>query len=212
MATYLQGVTDYIPQIQPWTPDLNFYQNVLERKQQKYDMGWEKVNTMYNSILNAPMLRQQNIQTRDNFFEKIDHQIHQMAGVDLSLEQNVSASADVFKPFYENENIIKDIGFTKKYQDESQRAEYFRTCLDKEKCGGQYWEGGAKALNYRAQDFIDASDADALRMSAPNYTPYVNFMDRAMTAAKEADLSITYDTNRVVILLQLKMDQRYSNR
>ena len=30
MATYLQGVTDYIPQIQPWTPDYNLYAKVLD--------------------------------------------------------------------------------------------------------------------------------------------------------------------------------------
>ena len=51
MATYLPGVTDYIPQVQPWSPDFNFYQNVLERKQQQYDTGWEKVNNIYSSIL-----------------------------------------------------------------------------------------------------------------------------------------------------------------
>lgn len=196
MATYLQGVTDYIPNIQPWSPDLNFYQNVLERKQAKYDQGWENVNSVYNSILNAPMMRDQNIERRDTFFKNVEHQIKQMAGVDLSLQQNVDAATQVFKPFYEDGNIIKDIGFTKKYQDEMQRAEYFRTCTDRKKCGGQYWAGGVRAMNYRAQEFVDASDPDALGVQAPRYTPYVNFMEKATAAAKEADLNIEYDTKQ----------------
>ena len=50
MATYLQGVTDYIPQIQPWTPDYNFYQSALEKKQNMYDAGWQRMNTLYNSM------------------------------------------------------------------------------------------------------------------------------------------------------------------
>ena len=37
MATYIQGLTDYIPQIQPFQPDLNFYGNVMQAKQTKYD-------------------------------------------------------------------------------------------------------------------------------------------------------------------------------
>ena len=37
MSTYLQGVTDYIPQFQPFQPDLNFYANALQTKQNQYD-------------------------------------------------------------------------------------------------------------------------------------------------------------------------------
>lgn len=195
MASYLQGVTDYIPQIQPWSPDFNFYQNTLGRKQQQYDVGWEQTNSVYNSILNAPMMREQNIARRDDFFKNIEHQLQQMASIDLSLPQNVDAAKQVFKPFYEDDNIVKDIGFTKKYQDELQRAEYFRNCQDKE-CKGQYWQGGVRALQYQAQDFIDASDSDALRTRAPQYTPYVNMMEKATVAAKEAGLSVTFDTKQ----------------
>lgn len=193
MATYLQGVTDYIPQVQPWTPNFNFYQSVLERKQGQYDRGWEQVNSMYNSILNAPMLREQNNARRDKFFKDIEDQIYKMGGVDLSLPQNVDAASQVFKPFYEDQNIVKDIGFTKKYQDELQRAEYLRTCTDPEKCGDQYWDGGVRALHYRAEDFVNASDEEALRMRNPEFTPYANVMEMATKAAKEADLNIEYD-------------------
>lgn len=195
MATYLQGVTDYIPQIQPWAPDLNFYQNVLERKQQSYNEGWNKTNSMYNSILNSPMMREQNNLKRDKFFKDIQGQLKQMTTTDFSLEQNVAAAAQVFRPFYEDENIVKDIGFTRTYQDELQLAESYRKCLD-DKCKGKYWSGGVRALNYKAQEFIDASDEQALRMSAPTYTPYVNFMEKATKAVKEAGLSMKYDTKQ----------------
>ena len=41
MATYLQGVQDYIPQIQPAQPDFNFYNTVLQTKQNQYDTNPE---------------------------------------------------------------------------------------------------------------------------------------------------------------------------
>ena len=52
MATYLQGVTDYIPDYQPFQPDLNFYNNYLQTKQdssghlglvQKQRVQWQEI-------------------------------------------------------------------------------------------------------------------------------------------------------------------------
>ena len=193
MATYIKGVTDYIPQIQPWSPDYNFYQNTLERKQAKYDKGWEQVNSVYNSILNAPMMRGQNVEKRDNFFKSVEQQIQQMSDVDLSLAQNVDTASQVFRPFYEDKSIVHDIGFTKNYQDEMQNAEYLRNCTDEKKCGDKYWAGGVKALQYKAQEFVNASDEQALGMSAPKYTNYFNFMKEAGAAVKDAGFKMVED-------------------
>ena len=193
MATYIHGVTDYIPQVQPWAPNFNFYQSMMERKQSKYDQGWQQANSIYNSVLNAPMLRDENINRRDDFFKQVEGQIQQMGSVDLSLGQNQIAAAEIFKPFYEDENIIKDIGFTKQYQDEMQHAEYLRKCTDPKTCGGKYWEGGVRALNYQAQDFVDASSEDALRMRAPKYTNYVNAMQKYGDAVQAAGFSMKVD-------------------
>jgi len=204
MATYLKGVTDYIPEVQPWSPDYNFYQNVLERKQTQYDRGWEQVNTVYNSILNAPMMRSQNIERRDNFFKNIEGQIQQMSGVDLSLAQNVDQASQVFKPFYEDPNIVKDIGFTKSYHNEMQVAEGLRNATDKSKGGGKYWEGGVRAMQYKAQEFVDANDQDAMRINPPRFTPYVNFMEKATAAVKEAGFNMVQekDTGKWLVKTQ----------
>lgn len=193
MATYLQGVTDYIPQVQPWSPDYNFYNNVLGTKQAQYNAGWEKTNSLYNSILNAPLMRQQNIDVKDEFFKNIKNEIQKLASVDLSLPQNVSAASSLFKPFYENDNIVKDMSFTNKYHEEMEMAESYRKCMD-DSCKDKYWAGGVRALQYKAQDFINASNDEALRMSNPHYVPYQNLMEKATAAAKEAGLSIKIDT------------------
>jgi hypothetical protein len=192
MATYLQGVTDYIPQVQPWAPNFNFYQNAFDRKQQKFDQGWNKLNTVYNSILNAPMMREDNNLNRDEFFNNIKTQIDQMAGMDLSLQQNVAAATQVFKPFYENEEIVHDIGYTKRYSDAMQEAEYLKNCTDKD-CEDKYWSDGVRALKYKAEDFVNASAEDALKMQAPSYVPKMDLMKMAVKATKELDLKMEYD-------------------
>ena len=185
MATYIKGVTDYIPQIQPWSPDYNFYQNALERKQNSYDKGWDQTNSIYNSILNAPMMREQNVERRDNFFSEIEGQIQQMSSVDLSLQQNVDAASEVFKPFYEDDNIIHDIAYTNKYQNQLQQADYLKNCTDKE-CADKYWAGGKRLMQYKAQDFINATDEQALNMTAPEFTSKFNLMENVSVALKEA--------------------------
>jgi hypothetical protein len=192
MATYLQGITDIIPQVQPWDPNLNFYSSILGTKQQKYNQGWQQVNNIYSSVLNSPMMREDTNAKRDQFFKDIENQIKQLSSVDLSLAQNIDMAGEIFKPFYEDELILKDLGFTKKYQDEMALADRYRKCLD-DSCKGKYWKGGVKALQYQAEDFRNADKNSALRASLPEYTPYVNAMEKYSKAIKDMGFSMTYD-------------------
>lgn len=193
MATYLPGVTDYIPQIQPFKPDYNFYSGALQMKQGQYDAAHNQLSNLYGSLLNAPMLRDENNQTRDEFFKAIDGEIQKVSGLDLSLEENVDSASNLFTQLYDDQNIVKDMVYTKGYQSELTRAENFRSCVDIEKCGGSYWEGGVKALNYKADEFRKATSQDAMGMQTPRFASYQNVMEKAVKLAKEADLNIEID-------------------
>src|SRR5688572_30964700 len=161
MATYIQGLTDFIPQIQPFRPDFNFYAYALQTKQGQYDAGHEKLSSVYGSLLNSPMLRDNNNKNRDEFFKAADTNVKKISGLDLSLQENVDAAYNVFKPFYEDKNMMKDISFTRQYQKELQRGDNFRNCIDPKKCGGKYWETGIQAMHYKANEFRNASDEEA---------------------------------------------------
>jgi hypothetical protein len=60
MATYLQGVQDYIPQFQPFQPDLNLYANVLQTKQTQYDTAWKSLNNVYGQYFYSDLTRDSN--------------------------------------------------------------------------------------------------------------------------------------------------------
>ena len=47
MATYISGVSDYISQVQPTQPNLEFDAKILQVKQSQYDAGHKKVNDLY---------------------------------------------------------------------------------------------------------------------------------------------------------------------
>jgi len=191
MATYIQGVTDYIPQIQPFKPDLNFYQGVLETKQAQYQAGYDKISNMYGTLLNSELSRGDNIERRDEFFNKIQSNIQKISSLDLSRSENVNAASKVFQPLIDDKYILKDMSFTKTYRDEQGKAQYFLNCTDEKKCGGKYWDGGVRALDYQRADFIDASIDESLGFQNPTYTPYVDVYKKAMDFAKEMDFNIS---------------------
>ena len=189
MATYLQGVTDYIPQFQPFQPDLNLYANVLQTKQTQYDTAWKSINKIYGQYFYSDLTRDNNIKRKDELLKNIDFNLKRVSGLDLSLTQNVNQATQVFKPFYEDKNLMKDMAWTKTYNAQRGRAEGFKNSLDEER-REQYWDGGVRALDYMRDEFREASDEEALQFGNVSYTPYVNSIKKAQEIAKEAGLSV----------------------
>lgn len=190
MATYLQGVTDYIPEIQPFQPNLNFYKGVLDTKQAQYQAGYDRISKIYGQLLNSPLTRDINIERREDFFNNINNEIQKLSGVDLSLRQNQDAAYQVFQPLINDQNILKDMAWTKVLRDEYQKSESFKNCTNEEKCGGKWWDGGVQALNFMRMDFANASDEEAMQMGNPYYTPYVNVTDKAFKMAKDMGFNV----------------------
>jgi len=189
MATYLQGVTDYIPQYQPFQPDLNFYNNVLQTKQTQYDTNWKALNKMYGQYYHADLTREPNIAKKDNYLKQIEFNLQRVSQLDLSLEQNVDQATQIFKPFYEDKGLMKDMAWTKNYTTQLGRAQGLQGSNDaKERA--QYWSDGVAAMNFKRDEFKEASDDDAMSFENVAYTPYVNAVEKAQEVAKEAGLSI----------------------
>jgi hypothetical protein len=189
MATYLQGVTDYIPQYQPFQPDLNFYNNVLQTKQTQYDTNWKALNKMYGQYYHADLTRNDSIEKKDNYLKQIEFNLQRVSQLDLSLEQNVDQATQIFKPFYEDKGLMKDMAWTKNFTTQVGRAEGLKgsnEASDRE----QYWNDGVAAMNFKRDEFKEASAEDALSFENASYTPYVNSIAKAQEVAKEAGLSI----------------------
>jgi len=194
MATYLQGVQDNVEKVQPPQPNLQFEAQLLQARQAKYDAGHKKLSDMYGKILNSGLTREDNIKARDDFFKLIDQDLKKVAGMDLSLESNVSKAQQVFSQVYENDYLVKDMVWTKNFQNEMRRADAFKNCVDPEKCGGEYWPDGVKAMQYKKQEFAETDNADSLAFGNVEYVPYNNMMEDAIKQAKEAGLNVTQDT------------------
>ena len=182
MASYILGISDYIPQFQPFQPDYNFLGNMLQNAQSKYDSNYNQLNQTYGTLLNSPMLRQDNMQQRDEFFKMIDKDIKKVSGMDLSLQQNVDSANKVFDSFYQNKEMVKDMVYTKEYQKQLEVGETYRNCLD---CDRKYSDISAQALHYKADEFKKANRQDTLTMSPGRFVPMINVDEKAVKYATD---------------------------
>jgi hypothetical protein len=187
MATYLQGVTDFIPDYQPFQPDFNFYANLLQAKQSQYDSNWKQLNNLYGSLYGADLTHDQNIKKKDELLKQIDFNLKRVSGLDLSLEQNVNQAMQVFKPFYEDRFLMKDMAWTKNWKNTYNSANALKTSQD-EKQRKQWWGTGIQGLELRRQMFKDATLEETLNMGNVTYTPFVNAVTEYMDLAKKYDI------------------------
>jgi len=194
MATYLEGAVDYIPQIQPFAPNLNLYANVLQTKQSKYDSNWKSLNNVYSQYFYADLTKEENQERRDDLMTAIDFNLKKVSGLDLSLEQNVRQAKQLFTPFYEDKYLMRDMVYTKTYQQEMNRAMSAKNCVGKD-CEGTYWDGGVELLNYQLDKFKNASLEESLNVAVPSYTPYFDLMTEANELVKKYDYEIVVDSS-----------------
>ena len=185
MSQYIPGIVDYIPQIQPYKPDLNFFQQVLETKESQYKAGYDKISGLYGELLDSPLSRSENVDLRNKFFQDISSSISKISGLDLSLNQNIEAAQKVFQPLIDNNYILKDMAFTKQGYNAIEKGLSYKDCIDEKKCGGKYWDGGIRLINYQMEDFAKSSAEESLKFNAPDYTPAVNLPKKALEFAKE---------------------------
>jgi hypothetical protein len=188
MGTYLQGVQSIIPSIQPHDNGLNMVANLLQLKQSQYDSNYKQLNKMYGQFYYADLTRDDNIKRRDATVQQIDLDLKRIAGLDLSLEQNVQQASQIFKPFYEDGALMKDMAWTKNFNNTLGTAEGLLKS-DDEKARKQYWDEGIRELQYRREEFKNATPEEAMGFGNVVYTPYVNVAERTRKLAKEAGLS-----------------------
>ena len=193
MATYLQGVTDYIPDYQPFQPDLNFYANLLQTKQTQYDTNWNALNNLYGQLYGADLTHDQNIKKKDEVLKQIDFNLKRVSGLDLSLEQNVNQAMQVFRPFYEDKYLIKDMAYTKNWKNTYSNAQALLNSPDP-KQAAKHWDEGVRGLEYRRQMFKDATLDETLSMADAQYTPKVDVITEYMDFAKKYDIGMVTQT------------------
>jgi len=182
MATYTAAT--FIPQLQPYQPDLNLYANLIQNKQTQYDSNWKSLNKIYGQYFYADLTREDNAKKKDYLLDQINFNVGRLAGLDLSLQQNVAQATQVFKPFYEDKALMKDMAWTKNYNSQIGTAQALQGSAD-EKRRAEFWDTGMRQLQYKRDEFKEATADKAMGMENVLYTPYVNVEGKAFDLAKQ---------------------------
>ena len=189
MATYLQGVTDYIPEYQPFQPDFNFFASALQTKQNRYDKNWSQLNKVYGKFVNAPLTHRQSISNRDQYLKGAVKNIQKISGLDLSLEQNVQQAMQVFTPFYNDKNLLYDMHFTEQANSSRSLGQSYQNCTGKD-CEGLYWEQGIQAIDYKVKEFGESNYDEIFNIAAPKYVPFAQGFKEAGQLVKDLGIDI----------------------
>jgi hypothetical protein len=211
MATYLPGVQDYIPNLEPFKPDYKFLSDVLTIRQDRYDTNFKSLNNLYNDVINAPLTRDENIERRDQYINKLSEGLKQVAGLDLSLQQNVDAAKGLFRPFYEDQDIRKDMAFTKRVGDQMEKANFYFNSPNEED-NDKWWQMGVDRLGMHIEDFKNADTNGARAMGLPSYVDNPNYFERALESLKASGLSFTQTTPNGDWMITTKNGTALTNR
>lgn len=192
MATYIPGVQSYLPNFKPFTPDYKFLSNVLDVKTQKYNTNYKAVNDLYSKVVYGDLSRGDTQAMRDQFANNLGPKLQQISGMDLSVMQNTEAAKGIFRPFFEEDLIVKDLVTTRQYKNEMQKVNMMQNAPNREE-RSLYWQTGVQKMGYEMQDFVNASEEDALKMRAPKYTANANLYEEARNVLKDSGLKAAID-------------------
>ena len=199
MATYLPNVNKYVSKSKAFTPNFKFISDALGQRQDRYDTNYKKMNNLYGSVVHADLSREDNREIRDSYAKELAPKLQQISGVDFSLQQNVDAAKAIFTPFFEDQNMVRDIVFTKRHGSEMQKFENFRKSGDEE-TRKKYWGEGVEMLNYSMVDFQKGTREESMNIQLPEAVENINLVQMGIDALKELgmekeDVSISPDGN-----------------
>ena len=189
MATYLPGVTPFVPQTQVFTPDYKFLQNVLSVRQNRFDTNYKEINKLYGDVVYAPLSRADSKEKRDQYSNALTNSLKQVAGMDLSLAQNVNTAKALFSPFYQDKDLVTDMYATKTFQNSQKEIQRYKDANNRD-VSRNYWTDGEKFVNYRMQDFINATPEEARKFNVGDlkYAKNPDIFNRAMEILNEEGL------------------------
>ena len=194
MATFLPQVQTYIPQLETFTPDYKFLQDVLDTRQDRYTNNYKQLNDLYGKVVYADLSRDDNKAIRDQFSKELTPKLEQISGMDLSMQQNVNTAKGLFKPFYEDKNMVFDMYYTKQYGKQMSHAQsLLRSPEEKERW--KYSEWGVQDLKYQMDDFKSASREESTNRNAPYFTNNVNLVEMGIEALKKHGMKIKKTTS-----------------
>lgn len=174
--------------VKPYEPDFSWMSGVLQTKENQYEKGLSEIASGYSSIVNQPITSFENIEKRKEYINAAQEGLKKITTQDLSKDKNVRQAEALYAPFWEDEDILYDIGHTQKLKKQLSRAEADAHSKDKNVLNS-YNPDSVTRLEWAMKDLREAPrDGKAIRnIEIPDYMPYKNPLDRVTEVSKATD-------------------------
>lgn len=175
MASYIPQLTDTGLQTDKYVPNYEFLQTNLQKKETQYIQGQQQVASDYSAILNAPITNEENKAVKQDYLKTIQEGLKKVATTDLSLPKNVTQAENLYAPFWQDNELLTDISYTKKLESQFQRARSDEKAKDKD-IRDSYNPDSIVRLQWAQQDLRKAKrgDGSISGIEVPEYTPYID--------------------------------------
>lgn len=191
MANFVQGDASPIADIQPWTPDWSFLEQVYGVTQQRYDRGFNMVKSLYNSVLNSKVTNQQNAEFRNIVFQKLQGSLRDVSALDLSDPANIAKAQRLLDPITEDKDLAYDMYATKHHDGQKAIMERYKNSTD-EKERKLYSDYSKMDIAFAEEDLRNGKrgDGSILNVQTRDFTPFEDVNEYLNKAANEAKLVI----------------------
>lgn len=188
MATFIQGVTDILPEQSLYKPDFAFIDKMMQRKSAMYEQGFQQLNNQYN-LINRELTNPTNVKNRDQFLVAAKNSLKDLSSMDLADMANVKSASSVFKPFWENSLLLEDQALTEFWKQQENIAEGYRN-----KDGGkEFYEKNLTYVKLQRAEFAKDDPTSVGKYSANrrSYSTYSDWRKHMEEALKEFKASHT---------------------
>ncbi len=113
-------------------PDFSFLSNNMQKKEQQYAQGLSEVSSGFSSILNAPVTSYDNRAVKEQYIKTAQDGLKKLSSTDLSLPSNVAQAESLYSPFWQDNELLQDIAYTKSAQNELGKLSGWQSSKDKD--------------------------------------------------------------------------------
>lgn len=142
-----------------------------------YNQGFSRISNEASSI-NRRLAHPENVKKRDQFLQQAISNLKNLSTMDLSQSSNVNAALGVFRPFYDNTELLQDMAFAAKIDSELRKSESDRT-----KDHGKYYNQSAIARIKQIEEDYKNDSPNSLPFYQSlmlEYFPYQNYNDKIL--------------------------------
>lgn len=183
MPSYLVSAKESFVPTEMYTPPVQTLGEMLRIKQGQYDQSYNQVNSGRNAIYDAEVLSADGNAKKQQYINQAQKTLQQLSQADLSLPENVKLADQVFKPFWEDQNLTHEIGLIRGNNKQQAFGEQDRNSTNKE-IRDSYNPFSIQDLNNQKEEIADSTAAERKTMQTRSYVKKVDYM-KEMDAALE---------------------------